>query len=450
MKCDKCNSEWKVDASRLASIIVCPFCQEKLKKEGEWQSFDNTKDLLVFVASEYGSNAIFDRKYFADHTSPLMPQGQRHIMKQAFDCGAVKILQENMTSDQGRKDIAIKQAISKLTDLMFSQEAAEQMIREFSDAIGWSVQKPTNTAPTPKPVNPPPQPKPNPVNSPSAVVTQDAVNVSPIKQISPDEKRLNYVDNMKGFFSGDYEIMRAEYLSLANKFKDASKLRHCRRRATECLTRYNTLIAEEKPRKKLESKKDIIGSVFLFAITILYMFILWGTGDMRAVWESSNYFLPLVPLLVYSLLMVMINVIFHRNIEDNNGAAISLILIVIVALAQIITLSIWFFGYDFRILGFIGHLLFHLLFSFFVFTVISALKFSTGSLYYKGTITITVINNPSNLNKNKSDAMINRYKKVYKDNPEIMAVVYNNIANAYDYLGDLDMALKYKQMVNKI
>ncbi|MCL2158383.1 MAG: DUF6273 domain-containing protein [Oscillospiraceae bacterium] len=38
MKCNKCNAEWQVDASRSASITVCPFCKKRLvtKKSSGW------------------------------------------------------------------------------------------------------------------------------------------------------------------------------------------------------------------------------------------------------------------------------------------------------------------------------------------------------------------------------------------------------------------------------
>ena len=118
MKCNKCGSEWKTDASRSSSLTVCPFCQERLaaEKTEAWLFFDNTKELLAFVAAEYGIDALFGRKYFSDHSAPLMPQGQKNLMKQAFECGAVKILQDNMSADRQRKEIAVMQAVRKLVE----------------------------------------------------------------------------------------------------------------------------------------------------------------------------------------------------------------------------------------------------------------------------------------------------------------------------------------------
>ena len=109
------------------------------KTEG-WQFFDNTKDLLTFIAAEYGNDAMFGKKHFADHSSPLMPTVQKNLLKQAFECGAVKILYDNMNSEKWRKEAAIKQAVSKMVDTYASaQKAAECVVWELVDAIGWDM-----------------------------------------------------------------------------------------------------------------------------------------------------------------------------------------------------------------------------------------------------------------------------------------------------------------------
>ena len=145
MKCNSCGSEWKTDASRSASITVCPFCQEKIvvEKSNDWQFFDNTKELLAYIATEYGNDALFGRKNFSDHSLPSMPQGQKNLVKQAFDCGAVKILQENLNSDKTRKETAIKQAVGKLMNIYsIAKDAAERVVWEFTNAIDWGMPEP--------------------------------------------------------------------------------------------------------------------------------------------------------------------------------------------------------------------------------------------------------------------------------------------------------------------
>jgi len=52
-----------------------------------------------------------------------------NIAKQAYECGAVKILQSNMGADQSRKETAVKQAVSKIVDAYASaQDAAERVV----------------------------------------------------------------------------------------------------------------------------------------------------------------------------------------------------------------------------------------------------------------------------------------------------------------------------------
>ena len=40
------------------------------KNTPNWRYFDNTRELLAYIAAEYGIDAMFARKHFADHTSP--------------------------------------------------------------------------------------------------------------------------------------------------------------------------------------------------------------------------------------------------------------------------------------------------------------------------------------------------------------------------------------------
>jgi len=193
MKCNKCNSEWKTDASRSSSITVCPFCGESIGNKTEWKTFDNTKELLAFVAAEYGIDALFGRKYFSDHTAPLMPQKQKNLVKQAFECGAAAILQNNMNSDQAHKEIAVKQAVGKMIDNYASaKEAAERVIWEFTNALGWeiTVPVPANTASPPRATPVPATPKPVAVSAP-AVVSPPPVS-PPVVAPPPAAKTLEF------------------------------------------------------------------------------------------------------------------------------------------------------------------------------------------------------------------------------------------------------------------
>jgi hypothetical protein len=142
MICVKCGEEVVTKPGKSANF--CPNCGNSIEaeKSGGWQYFDNTKELLAHIATEYGLDALFGRKHFSDHTSPTMPQGQKNLVKQAFECGAVKILQENMSSDQARKEIAAKQAVKKLTDFFYNNEVSERVVWEFTNALGWGLPEP--------------------------------------------------------------------------------------------------------------------------------------------------------------------------------------------------------------------------------------------------------------------------------------------------------------------
>ena len=148
MKCNKCSEEWNVDPSRSALIKVCPFCQEKIVTEesNEWKSFDKTRDLLVYIAMEYGTDALFTKKHLSDHISPMLHPGQKKLVMEAFSCGAVKDLQENMAANRQDKEIAVKQAVKKLTDLLYTKEACEKLIWEFTYAVGWGLTEPQDSS----------------------------------------------------------------------------------------------------------------------------------------------------------------------------------------------------------------------------------------------------------------------------------------------------------------
>jgi len=140
MKCGKCGEEVVTQPGKSSNF--CSNCGNKIEaeKSGDWKYFDNTKELLAYVAAEYGNDALFGRKYFKDHSSPMMPQGQKNLVKQAFECGAVKILQDNVNSNQAHKEIAVKQALRKMVDTYASaEEAAERVVWELTNAIGWAV-----------------------------------------------------------------------------------------------------------------------------------------------------------------------------------------------------------------------------------------------------------------------------------------------------------------------
>ena len=117
--------------------------QEKIEtSEPAWKYFDNTKELLVYVVAEYGQDALFGGRYFADHTSPFMSLLQKNLLKHLFDCGAARILQVSVGTTQQHKEVAIKQAVGKLINTYATaEEHAERIVLELANAIGWRIDK---------------------------------------------------------------------------------------------------------------------------------------------------------------------------------------------------------------------------------------------------------------------------------------------------------------------
>ena len=168
MKCNKCGEVVEVQPGK--SVNFCFNCGNKMqaeKTEG-WQFFDNTKELLAFVASEYGNDALFGRKHFSDHSSHLMPEWQKNLVKQAFECGAVNILKDDLNSDQSRRELAAKRAVGKMIDrYRTSDEDAIIVIWEFTNALGWGMAEPMQPATScdAKPESPPKRSQPGSVTS---------------------------------------------------------------------------------------------------------------------------------------------------------------------------------------------------------------------------------------------------------------------------------------------
>ena len=175
MKCNKCGENVIVQPGKSANF--CSNCGNKIevKKTKGWKWFDNTKELLEYIVLEYGNDALFGQRHFADHTDQLMPPGQKNLLKQVFDCGAVKILQDDMNSDQQRKETAVKRAVSKMVDTYSTaKDAAERVVWEFTNAIGWGMPEPAIGIVTP-PVDPEPiydPPAPTPTGNIAVLMTR--------------------------------------------------------------------------------------------------------------------------------------------------------------------------------------------------------------------------------------------------------------------------------------
>ena len=154
MKCEKCQTEWKTNKRGFSSLRICPFCgKELVDDESTSVNFDNSRDALAFIAKEHGNAAILGEKlksFFPDY-APKVSNNIKKLVFAVYENGAAKVLQKNLQAKQADKEIAFKQAVSRLTDAFISNEAAEAIIMEFTTALGWQLNASIPSSPVPQP-----------------------------------------------------------------------------------------------------------------------------------------------------------------------------------------------------------------------------------------------------------------------------------------------------------
>ena len=118
-------------------------------------TFYNTQDTLSFIAKRHGSSVLLGKRlkaYFPDY-APQLSKNKKNLVYAVYDNGAATILYDNINSGQSDKNIAIRQAVSVLTEAYIERKAAERIIREFAEALGWKVNSPAQklrAAPKPR------------------------------------------------------------------------------------------------------------------------------------------------------------------------------------------------------------------------------------------------------------------------------------------------------------
>jgi hypothetical protein len=115
------------------------------ESNGEWRTFDNSKDALIYIGQKHGSTVLLGKQlkaFFPDY-APRVSPNTKNLVFAVYERGAASILQNNLNSPQADKEIAFKQAVARLTDAFIAQEAAESIIREFTTALGWQLSMPT-------------------------------------------------------------------------------------------------------------------------------------------------------------------------------------------------------------------------------------------------------------------------------------------------------------------
>lgn len=145
MKCKKCESEW---VSKNSVVKKCPFCGadlfEEADDENEFKVFDTSAEALIFINKKFGTDLLLSSKlnaYLSDY-APDLPDSDKRLIKMFYELGASDILRKSINGSEDDKLEAIKRSISKLTENYIAPQMAENVVYEFSAALGWSMKKP--------------------------------------------------------------------------------------------------------------------------------------------------------------------------------------------------------------------------------------------------------------------------------------------------------------------
>ncbi|MDR1135438.1 MAG: DUF6273 domain-containing protein [Clostridiales Family XIII bacterium] len=109
--------------------------------EGQSKIFDNTKDALIFIAQKHGYEVLLGKQlkaFFPDY-APQVSANIKSLVFAVYEKGVAAILQDYLNAEQEDKEIAFKQAVAKLTEAFITEEAAENIISEFTEALGWQL-----------------------------------------------------------------------------------------------------------------------------------------------------------------------------------------------------------------------------------------------------------------------------------------------------------------------
>jgi len=143
MKCINCGSEWNATGKAAVSITNCPFCGESpVVKKAEPKTCETSKEALEAIFKQFGADILLGKlnAYIADF-APSLSTANKRLVNSVYEFGASKALKENLNGSQEDKERAVKIAIRNMTEAFVMPEMAENIVYEFSDALGWKIPK---------------------------------------------------------------------------------------------------------------------------------------------------------------------------------------------------------------------------------------------------------------------------------------------------------------------
>jgi len=143
MKCINCEMEWSGNEKIVSSITKCPFCGENPQiKKPEPKFYENTKDALKAIYKLFGADILLGKlnAYLPD-IAPSISANDKELVYAVYNKGASKAFKENLSGTQEEKERAVKIAVRNLTEAYIAPEIAQRIVYEFTDALGWQIEK---------------------------------------------------------------------------------------------------------------------------------------------------------------------------------------------------------------------------------------------------------------------------------------------------------------------
>ena len=116
--------------------------------------YDNTKEALAAIYKQFGADVLLGKlnAYLQDF-APSVPENYKKLAYAVHTFGSSDVLKANIKGSKEDKERAFKIAVRNLTDHFISKKIAEDIVLEFTDALGWKIAKPVQPQPEQKPVS---------------------------------------------------------------------------------------------------------------------------------------------------------------------------------------------------------------------------------------------------------------------------------------------------------
>jgi uncharacterized protein YegL len=110
---------------------------------GNKMKYGCTKDALAYIADKFGPEALLGRLYgyLPDFTNASVSGADKRLVYAVYENGAAAVLKNKLQASDAERETAKQKAVQMLNEAYITQPAAEKIIGEFTDALGWKIEK---------------------------------------------------------------------------------------------------------------------------------------------------------------------------------------------------------------------------------------------------------------------------------------------------------------------